>query len=296
MSNITKQLVLIFSIFFLLLLLLGILTFNVANRFKESTAHIQEQTFPEIVSLNQIENIVGLRKLTVIHYMLSKDPVKKAEHKELLKFLTAENDKNFETLSGLITAEKIRTQLNIVLKARTEYQEQTNKILILFENEEAPDPAEYEENILRPFYLRFLNELNILNNMVIADASETISGTYIKADESERLAYLVIVLGSIFLVIAGYKISGLFHRLKTDARKLKDFNKLLEERMYFLAESMPFMVWTADPQGNINYYSKKWEEYTGYDIETLKKESWIKIVHPDFLESTKEIYIKWNPE
>jgi PAS domain S-box-containing protein len=291
MSNTTKQLFLIFSVIFFLLLLLGVLIFNVASRFKESTTHIQEQIFPEIITLNQIEYNGGLRKLLVLHFMLTDDPAKKKDHLKRINLLTIENDTLFERISLLITSVVLKEQLNIVKQARAEYQEQTGKIFILFQEEVLPDPADYEENILRPFYLGYLEELSTFHNMLLADASLTMSEIFVRADRSKRLVFIVIIIGLIFLVITAYKIFGLLKDLKADYRKQKDFNKLLEERMYFLTESMPFMVWTADPQGNINYYSKKWEDYTGFDIETLKSEGWIKIVHPDFLEPTKEIYM-----
>lgn len=56
-----------------------------------------------------------------------------------------------------------------------------------------------------------------------------------------------------------------------------------EERFRQLADSMPQMVWTARPDGYLDYYNKQWYEYTG-----LKKQagaqSWAPILHPDDLE------------
>jgi PAS domain S-box-containing protein len=291
MSNTTKQLFFIFSIIFILLLLLGISTYSAVNRFKESTVHIRERILPEITTLNRIELNGGLRKLAVIHFMLSKDSIEKAEHIKRIRILTEENDRQFENLSLLITGNNLKEQLNSVLDARVKYQEQTDKIFELFRNEQAPDPAGYEQNMLRPFYLNYLEELTTFNNLLISDASESISESFYIAENSKKLAYLIISIGLILLLLTAYKFFGLLKNLKEDYDKQKDFSAILEERMYFLTESMPFMVWTADPQGNINYYSKKWEDYTGFNIETLKKEGWIRIVHPDLLESTKEIYV-----
>ena len=55
-----------------------------------------------------------------------------------------------------------------------------------------------------------------------------------------------------------------------------------EQKFKLLADSMPQMVWTADPQGNIYYYSKSVFDFTGLSLtEIVDGEGWINIVHPD---------------
>jgi PAS domain S-box-containing protein len=62
------------------------------------------------------------------------------------------------------------------------------------------------------------------------------------------------------------------------------------ERMRFLAEAMPEKVWTAKPDGNVNYYNRKWLEYTGMSFEELKDWGWKYIVHPDDLEKNEKVW------
>jgi len=60
--------------------------------------------------------------------------------------------------------------------------------------------------------------------------------------------------------------------------------KIQEEsavRFQLLAESMPQKVWTADADGNINYFNEKWLEYTHKNYEELKAWGWKNIIHPD---------------
>ena len=38
-------------------------------------------------------------------------------------------------------------------------------------------------------------------------------------------------------------------------------------RYRFLADAMPQIVWTAKPDGNLDYYNKRWFDYTGMTIE-----------------------------
>ncbi|HUP26395.1 MAG TPA: PAS domain S-box protein [Candidatus Limnocylindrales bacterium] len=53
-----------------------------------------------------------------------------------------------------------------------------------------------------------------------------------------------------------------------------------EERFRSLADSMPQIVWTARPDGYVDYYNKQWYEYTGF--KTGKDDqSWTTVLHPD---------------
>ena len=55
-----------------------------------------------------------------------------------------------------------------------------------------------------------------------------------------------------------------------------------EERFRQLADAMPQIVWTARPEGVIDYSNRRWFEYTG-SSERIGNEEWGKIVHPDDL-------------
>lgn len=61
-----------------------------------------------------------------------------------------------------------------------------------------------------------------------------------------------------------------------------------EEQFRHLADSMPQMVWTADTEGNADYFNKTWLDYTGLSLEDLKDWGWKKIVHPDDWDETKK--------
>lgn len=50
-----------------------------------------------------------------------------------------------------------------------------------------------------------------------------------------------------------------------------------ERRLSFMADSMPQLVWTADAEGNNDYFNKQWYDYTGMRAG----DSWESLVHPD---------------
>jgi two-component system, OmpR family, phosphate regulon sensor histidine kinase PhoR len=59
---------------------------------------------------------------------------------------------------------------------------------------------------------------------------------------------------------------------------------LLISREYFkfLANNIPVIIWTADPDGNLDYINQQWHEYTGFDLEESKAKQ-AELLHPDDL-------------
>ena len=59
-----------------------------------------------------------------------------------------------------------------------------------------------------------------------------------------------------------------------------------EERFRQLADAMPQIVWTARPDGTIDYLNRQWYEFTGLP-EALGNEGWGQILHPDDSQSAE---------
>ena len=79
------------------------------------------------------------------------------------------------------------------------------------------------------------------------------------------------------------QIDGTFVHV-TDVTDLVNARKLVEEsaaRYRFLAESMPQMVWTATPDGALDYVSGQVAAYFGTPREALLGAGWLDAVHPD---------------
>lgn len=64
-----------------------------------------------------------------------------------------------------------------------------------------------------------------------------------------------------------------------------------EEKYRNLADSLPIIVWTADKDGNIDYYNKKWYEYTGFEGIDNREAATHKILHPDDINRAMQT---WN--
>lgn len=63
-----------------------------------------------------------------------------------------------------------------------------------------------------------------------------------------------------------------------------------EEKYRNLADSLPNIVWTADKEGFINYYNKRWYDYTGFEGLDSRENAAKKILHPDDLQKAIDIW------
>ena len=59
---------------------------------------------------------------------------------------------------------------------------------------------------------------------------------------------------------------------------------LSREQFKFLADQLPILVWTAKTDGSVDYFNKRWYEYTGLPFGS--NSNWTTVVHPDDLERT----------
>lgn len=53
------------------------------------------------------------------------------------------------------------------------------------------------------------------------------------------------------------------------------------EHFKFLADNLPVIVFTATPDGSINYFNKKWYVYTGMTVKASMEQQWQEMLHPE---------------
>jgi PAS domain S-box-containing protein len=59
-----------------------------------------------------------------------------------------------------------------------------------------------------------------------------------------------------------------------------------------LADALPQIVWTARPDGFIDYYNERWYEFSAFSRDAFGDQSWKPILHPDDLQRCEETYYK----
>jgi PAS domain S-box-containing protein len=68
-----------------------------------------------------------------------------------------------------------------------------------------------------------------------------------------------------------------------DIKKAEEELRKNESQFRQIADSLPQLVWTSRPDGYLDYYNKRWYEYTGFE-ESYGHSSWIPLLHPDDVE------------
>ena len=79
-------------------------------------------------------------------------------------------------------------------------------------------------------------------------------------------------------------------RIEQELKEAKIAGALREstERYSFLADSVPQIIWTARPDGCLEYFNKRWLDYTGLSLAHSIDWGWDPVAHPDDLQQTIE--------
>jgi PAS domain S-box-containing protein len=62
------------------------------------------------------------------------------------------------------------------------------------------------------------------------------------------------------------------------------------ERFHFVAEAMAQKIFTAKPDGEIDYFNRQWMEFTGLSFEQIKGWGWTQFIHPDDIEENFRVW------
>lgn len=61
-----------------------------------------------------------------------------------------------------------------------------------------------------------------------------------------------------------------------------------EQQLQLICETMPQMIWTTDAEGNHDWFSKRWYDYTGLSVEESIGLGWKNPFHPDDMAETSK--------
>lgn len=88
---------------------------------------------------------------------------------------------------------------------------------------------------------------------------------------------------------ADYGLSVYFQDV-TERKRAEAALRESEQRFRQLADAMPQLVWTASPDGNVDYYNERHREFQGIAKEQGGSWQWAPVVHPDDLSATGEAW------
>ncbi len=83
---------------------------------------------------------------------------------------------------------------------------------------------------------------------------------------------------------AGRRARGRLEREAEKRARVEEALRASQQRLRQLADTMPQIVWTAVPDGSVDYFNARFHEYTGLAVEVaLAPEGWLPVVHPEDL-------------
>jgi len=67
----------------------------------------------------------------------------------------------------------------------------------------------------------------------------------------------------------------------TERKRAEEELRQAEKRLRFVMDSMPQKIFTAKPNGDVDYFNPIWTEFTGLMFEHIRDWGWTQFVHPD---------------
>jgi PAS domain S-box-containing protein len=68
---------------------------------------------------------------------------------------------------------------------------------------------------------------------------------------------------------------------RAEGDRVREALRASEARYRFLAEAIPVQIWTARPDGQLDYVSQRVVSYFGMSSERMLGEGWLNVIHPD---------------
>lgn len=94
---------------------------------------------------------------------------------------------------------------------------------------------------------------------------------------------LLVIAATSFLVMSLAILTAFMDRLITAQKGMAHAAQEGESHFRILAEAIPQIVWTAQPDGSIDYCNNQWSELTGLTVQEALGDQWGNAVHPDDL-------------
>ncbi|KAA2214101.1 response regulator [Teichococcus oryzae] len=67
----------------------------------------------------------------------------------------------------------------------------------------------------------------------------------------------------------------------TIRRRMEDRLRRSEARLRMIVDSVPQLAWMTDPGGEVQWYNRRWFDYTGGRLEEMRGSGWQALLHPD---------------
>ncbi len=77
------------------------------------------------------------------------------------------------------------------------------------------------------------------------------------------------------------ELGAAFDAMAASRDRAEDVLRTGEQRFRTLTEAVPQIMWTATPDGQMDYFNGRWQEYTGLSCQSALGQGWADAIHPD---------------
>ena len=75
-----------------------------------------------------------------------------------------------------------------------------------------------------------------------------------------------------------------------DRKRMEEALRIRELNLLQITETIPEMLWSASPDGAIDYCNGRLLDYTGFSSRQVMSDGWMNLLHPDDVEPTVEVW------
>jgi PAS domain S-box-containing protein len=76
----------------------------------------------------------------------------------------------------------------------------------------------------------------------------------------------------------------------SERKHVEDARRARDQELSLIVETIPALLWCADPEGQRNYVNHKVLDYTGMALGDLTGSEWFKVIHPEDAETTSRAW------
>ncbi|MHA4807845.1 chemotaxis protein CheB [Flavitalea flava] len=156
---------------------------------------------------------------------------------------------------------------------------------------------QWDDNVLRALLEKVLPQRTHLNDFEIilpfypqGERTMLLNARQILNERNKAPLILLAIEDITERKTAEKKLELAFEEVKEKNIKINKQTEDSAKHFRFIAEAMPQKVWTADENGNMDYFNNQWLEYTHWSFEELRGWGWKGIIHPEDWEANLKIW------
>jgi diguanylate cyclase (GGDEF)-like protein/PAS domain S-box-containing protein len=108
--------------------------------------------------------------------------------------------------------------------------------------------------------------------------------------DPEQQTFLLTLAGQCALALERARLYDAARREIAERERAESDLRASEARFRLMADAMPNIAWTTRQDGTVDYFNRRWYEYTGLSVAHTPSGDWDRVIHPDDLGRAREVW------